>query len=379
MKKYIDTIIERLEYMPIDERIEAINEIRAALHEVSPFKNEPIDYVQWVKSDLVHANDYNPNSVAPPEMKLLEHSIGHDGFTQPVVGWPDSDETYEVVDGFHRTTVAKTSDQVRERLSGYIPIVAIKAENRERNHRIASTIRHNRARGKHNVDSMSEIVVELKRRNWSNVRIMRELGMDEDEVLRLCQITGLAELFADQQFSAAWDVQDSITEDDFEELIVDVEEIASVAGDTRVPNTNDENRVFHTYDKWECYRAGFYNSTMPGMKEDEAKQSYADFLSDDCAFDDALNRVITEWKNSCEHYLTNAAMNRIAWLGQASACIALGLPANFRGGWQRLTEPQQNRANELALSALNTWLVRNDMPEVTMEQAMSGGRQADIY
>lgn len=204
-----------------EEKVNALNSIREALHNVSPFKNEPIDFVQWVVTDNVHANDYNPNSVAPPEMVLLEHSIEHDGFTQPVVGWIDSELTYEVVDGFHRTTVAKRSDAVRERLQGFMPVVSIQGKNTDRNDRIASTIRHNRARGKHKVDSMSDIVIELKKRNWSDNRIAKELGMEPDEILRLCQVSGLVEVFSNDDFSQAWDVGifddeslDIITEDD---------------------------------------------------------------------------------------------------------------------------------------------------------------------
>lgn len=201
----ISHICKQIEAMSLEDKVKALNAVRAQLHEVSPFKEEPIDFVQWVSTDAVHANDYNPNSVAPPEMVLLEHSIEHDGYTQPVVTWPDSDDTYEVVDGFHRTTVAKRSQMVRDRLQGYMPLVAIQSKNTDRNDRIASTIRHNRARGKHNVNSMSDIVIELKKRNWSDTRIAKELGMDADEVLRLCQVSGLAEVFGDEEFSKAWD------------------------------------------------------------------------------------------------------------------------------------------------------------------------------
>jgi ParB-like chromosome segregation protein Spo0J len=191
--------------LPLDERVAEINRLRALIHEYSPFKSEPIDFVRWVPTDSVYANDYNPNSVAPPEMALLEHSIDHDGFTQPVVGWLGEDDMYEVVDGFHRTTVAKRSTSVMLRLQGFMPIVAIQTKNTERNDRVASTIRHNRARGKHNVESMSDIVIELKKRNWSDERVAKELGMDPDEVLRLCQVSGLVEVFADEEFSTAWD------------------------------------------------------------------------------------------------------------------------------------------------------------------------------
>jgi len=158
----------------------------------------PVSRVQWVPAELVYANDYNPNSVAPPEMKLLEISIKTDGFTQPIVTWK-TEEGYEVVDGFHRHKVGK-----KLRMS-HLPIVVLNEENTSKEERIAATIRHNRARGKHQVKAMSDIVVELSRRNWSDERIGKELGMDPDEVLRLKQITGLAELFQDKSYSEAWE------------------------------------------------------------------------------------------------------------------------------------------------------------------------------
>lgn len=200
-------MFEYLDSLPLAERVSEINRLRELIHAHSPFKAEPIDFVRWVPTDSVHANDYNPNSVAPPEMVLLEHSIEHDGFTQPVVGWVDADETYEVVDGFHRTTVAKRSDAVRARLQGFMPIVAIQNKNTDRNDRVAATIRHNRARGKHKVESMSDIVVELKRRFWSDEKISKELGMEADEVLRLQQITGMSGLFEDSEFTEAWEAE----------------------------------------------------------------------------------------------------------------------------------------------------------------------------
>ena len=191
--------------LPEEEAIEVLNTVRAALHAVSPFKDEPVDCVLWVKAETVHANDYNPNKVAPPEMKLLEISIDEDGYTQPVVTFPGG-ERYEVVDGFHRHRVGKESKTVRARVKGYLPITAIRPERGGYEDRIASTIRHNRARGKHQVQAMSEIVQELARRNWTDAKIARELGMDADEVLRLKQISGLAEMFADREFSEAWEI-----------------------------------------------------------------------------------------------------------------------------------------------------------------------------
>jgi ParB-like chromosome segregation protein Spo0J len=199
--------------MEIDKKVESLNAARKILHGSSPFKNEPVDFVEWVLNDRVKANDYNPNSVAPPEMELLELSISNDGYTQPIVSWPTGDQI-EVIDGFHRHRVGKESKVVSERIMGYLPIVSIKDSQEGHNDRVASTIRHNRARGKHKVESMSEIVVDLKRRNWSPKKIAKELGMDQDEVLRLSQISGLAEMFMDDDFSEAWEAVE-LTDDEF--------------------------------------------------------------------------------------------------------------------------------------------------------------------
>jgi ParB-like chromosome segregation protein Spo0J len=197
-----------------EEKIETINLIKTQLHELSPCRGEPVDCVLWVKNELVSANGYNPNSVAPPEMELLKHSILEDGYTQPIVTFPKEDG-YEVVDGFHRSRVGKESPEVQKRVMGYVPVVKIRESQEDLNHRMASTIRHNRARGKHKVQAMSEIVIELKRRNWTDAKIAKNLGMDEDEVLRLCQITGMAELFADSDFSKSWDIGFEETLEDF--------------------------------------------------------------------------------------------------------------------------------------------------------------------
>ena len=190
--------------LPDGEKIAALNEARKALHEISPFSGEPVDCVLWVPADQVEANDYNPNTVAPPEMRLLELSIGEDGYTQPIVAWGKNDY-YEVVDGFHRNRVGKECKSVKDRIHGYLPITLINHDREDKGDRIAATIRHNRARGKHQVAAMSDIVLELSRRNWSDAKIGRELGMEPDEVLRLKQITGLAELFSDAEFSRAWE------------------------------------------------------------------------------------------------------------------------------------------------------------------------------
>lgn len=364
--------------LPIDERVEAINALREALHEISPFNTEPVDFVRWVKNPLVHANDYNPNSVAPPEMELLRVSIEADGYTQPIVTM-EHDGQREVIDGFHRHRVGKECPDIQSRVHGYLPVVQIRASQTDKASRMASTVRHNRARGKHKVEAMSDMVIELKRRNWTDERICKELGMDKDEVLRLCQISGLSEIFSGQEFSKAWEPEGAFNPEDFEDISGDEQDYRDIEIEVRTANTDDENRIFHTFDKWECNKAGFYESKPPkGMSAEECKTVYRDLLADIPAFESALQRVITEWKHSCEHYLTNAAMNRIAWLGQASLCIAKGIPSEFRGGWGLLTEPQQQAADQAALRALNKWLAANGREEVTMEQA-NPGRQAEIY
>ena len=213
MKKELREQLEEIKGLPLAEKVEAINEVKRFIKQISPFEKEPVECVQWVRSDLVIANDYNPNSVAPPEMELLHTSIQEDGYTQPIVVW-QHDGIYEVVDGFHRNRVGKEYADISERIKGYLPVVVINNEREDRGDRVASTIRHNRARGKHRVEAMSDIVIELKRRNWSDTKIAKELGMDADEVLRLTQITGLAEMFADKDFSEAWEVDmDDMSED----------------------------------------------------------------------------------------------------------------------------------------------------------------------
>jgi hypothetical protein len=362
----------------LNEKISLLNDIREYIHEESPFKNEPVDYVKWIINDKVVANNYNPNKVAPPEMKLLEISIATDGYTQPIVTWPH-DDIVEVIDGFHRNRVGKESEEVKARIYGFLPTVIIKNDRQDKNDRIASTIRHNRARGKHTIDAMSEIVLELKNRNWKNERIARELGMDEEEILRLCQISGLEDIFKDDDFSKSWNVEDSVA-DDFDGLTDEITENEKQEYLFRTLNTSDKDRIFHTYDQWECYENGFYSTTPPdGMTSSDCEQAYADFLRNDNKFRDALQGVITEWKNSCEHYLTNRAMNRIAWLGQAALAYALHVPSKFCGGFYKLTEEEQNMANMTAFGFLNMWLAKNNFPVATFEEAYSIGRQVEIY
>ena len=208
-----------IESLDLDAKVDAINQIRGLLHELSPFNTEPVDFVRWVRNADVAANDYNPNSVAPPEMELLRLSIMADGYTQPVVTNKE-DDGLVVIDGFHRNRVGKECEDVQRRVHGYLPVVQIRHSQTDLTDRMASTIRHNRARGKHRVEAMSEIVIELKKRNWSDEKIAKNLGMEPDEVLRLCQISGLAELFSDQEFSMSWDIED------FESVEISLEDLS---------------------------------------------------------------------------------------------------------------------------------------------------------
>lgn len=208
---HLTEILRAIQQLEFEEQVEAINDVKRGLHAISPFASEPVDCVLWVRNTTVHANDYNPNSVAPPEMELLRVSIAEDGYTQPIVTFQDTSDTREVVDGFHRNRVGKECEDVRQRVRGYLPVVTIRHECTDKGSRIASTIRHNRARGKHAVNAMSEIVVDLKRRNWSDTKIAKQLGMDADEVLRLSQISGIAEMFADCAFSEAWESSDPLS------------------------------------------------------------------------------------------------------------------------------------------------------------------------
>jgi len=377
--KVISDIRACLSSLSLDAKIEAINAIREAIHNESPFRSEPVDFVRWVKNNKVHANDYNPNSVAPPEMELLYTSIKADGYTQPIVSMFDEKGDIEVIDGFHRHRVGKERADICQKVHGYLPVVQIRDEQTDKTDRMASTIRHNRARGKHKVNAMSDIVIELKRRNWSNEKIAMNLGMDQDEVLRLCQISGLAEIFSGQEFSRSWEPSGHFNPDDFDDISGDSRDYEPESIQVRTANTDDEDRVFHTYDKWECHKAGFYETKAPkGMTADDCKQAYKELLSDIPEFKRILDLVVTEWKHSCEHYLTNKAMNRIAWLGQAALCYKHGIPAEFRGGYSLLTEEQQLAADVAALDALNKWMRSTGRNEATMEEA-NPSRQSDIY
>jgi ParB-like chromosome segregation protein Spo0J len=376
LKSIVDKLLALVEDSDFATKVDQVNYIRERVHEISPFNAEPVDFVRWVANDTVIANDYNPNKVAPPEMQLLEVSIMNDGYTQPIVSFLNEDKgKNEVVDGFHRSRVGKESPIVRKRVNGYLPVVSIKKEKQGKSERIASTIRHNRARGKHQVSAMSEIVIELKNRNWKNQRIARELGMDEDEILRLCQISGLESLFKDDDFSKAWVSNDE--NEDIYQLTDEVtdEEMSSF----RIPNEKDETRIFHTYDKWEPTGHDFFAKTHKKWSKLQCRHKYLELMIDLDEFEDVLIDVINNWKFACEHNLTNRSLNRIAWLGQAAMSYKYKIPAIFSSGWQLLTEEQQEDANMVALGVLNLWLDSNGLDMVDLDTAILRGRQVELY
>lgn len=185
----------------LDEKVSTMNTIRANLSDISPFE-EPVDCVRWIPMDKVKANEYNPNRVASAEMKLLHTSIKLDGYTQPIVAYKLDNGEYEVVDGFHRNRVGKEYKDINQRIHGYLPIVVL---DKPLDERIGSTIRHNRARGTHQIRSMSEIVIDLSKAGWTDEEICKKIGMELDEVIKLKQITGLKEAFQNHEFSKSWE------------------------------------------------------------------------------------------------------------------------------------------------------------------------------
>lgn len=196
-----------LKEMPFDDKVAVFNKVTQELYDWLDVRHPALN-VQLVPADEVIGNDYNPNHVAPPEMRLLRLSIRKDGVTMPVVvcDTPENREhPYTVVDGFHRTTVIQHDRDIRDSLHGYVPVSRL---NKSLEDRITSTVRHNMARGTHQVELSAKLVVMLKKHNWTNARIGKELGMDADEVLRLKQITGLAEAFKDEDFSKSWRSED---------------------------------------------------------------------------------------------------------------------------------------------------------------------------
>jgi len=199
----LDDLIERirqlLEPMELEKKVLALNRIREELSKSSPF-NDPVDYVLWTPAENVQANGYNPNIVAPDEMELLYTSIRLDDFTQPIVSYRLDPDHYEITDGFHRNKIGRYPD-IAEKHYGYLPLSII---DKPLDERMGSTIRHNRARGTHQIRSMSGIVVTLTKMGWSDEKIGENLGMEPDEIIRLKQISGLKEAFQNHEFSKSW-------------------------------------------------------------------------------------------------------------------------------------------------------------------------------
>lgn len=198
----IDTLLSHLREMEPDDCLNTLNEIRERLHKVSPLRDQPVDTVRWVPAESIQANEYNPNKIPTPEMRLLETSVLVDGYTMPIVCYHLGDGKYEIVDGFHRNRIGKESPIVQQRLKGRLPITII---NKPIAERMGSTIRHNRARGVHQTTSMTSIVVSLVNEGWSDEDICIKLGMSREEVLRFKQASGLREAFANHVFSRSWE------------------------------------------------------------------------------------------------------------------------------------------------------------------------------
>lgn len=194
MKNKIIELIKSSEFS-----IEEMNEITNALYEKHPMKHNPVSRIQFIDVDMIEPNDYNPNAVAKNELKLLEISIDHDGYTQPTVTiWDEQKQKYVIIDGFHRYYTMKTSKLINERNGGKLPIVVL---DKDINDRMASTVRHNRARGKHSVTGMGNIVCEMIKNGATDEEVCNELGLEVDELVRLKYTSGVAKLFEDAEFS----------------------------------------------------------------------------------------------------------------------------------------------------------------------------------
>jgi ParB-like chromosome segregation protein Spo0J len=188
--------------------VKDIEDIKQMMHEISPLKEQPVNFTRWVDINQVQANDYNPNSVAATEMRLLYISIKNDGYTQPVVTiYDESIDKYVIVDGFHRYFVCKNNKDILERNHGRLPIVVI---DKDINDRMASTVRHNRARGKHSIKGMANMAFKMLDNGWSDADICNQLGMEAEELVRLKHITGFSKLFKDVQYKKAWEARRQI-------------------------------------------------------------------------------------------------------------------------------------------------------------------------
>ena len=191
-----------------EQQIVLFEDIKELMHEISPLKDQPVNRVKWVNIEEVSPNDYNPNSVAKKEMGLLYTSILHDGYTQPIVTIFDEEkQKYIIIDGFHRYFTCKSNQDILDRNKGRLPIVVL---NKNINDRMASTVRHNRARGMHSVTGMSSMVFSMLENGWLDADICNELGMSVEELVKLKHITGFSKLFQDKEYSQAWETKNQI-------------------------------------------------------------------------------------------------------------------------------------------------------------------------
>ena len=197
MKKRIVKILEQLESFSDQEKLELTRAIQKQMYDIE----EPISNVHWIPVDKIIANTYNPNKMAVPEKRLLLKSMHNHGITYPLVATKRADGFYELIDGYHRFQLITKCKTLRARLKCKVPVVLLSIPENEC---IVATIRHNRARGKHQIDKIGDVVKTLAKKGWATKSIMEELGMDADEVLRLKQFRGLGELFKDSDYSNSW-------------------------------------------------------------------------------------------------------------------------------------------------------------------------------
>ena len=280
----------------------------------------PVYNVIAVPIDKVQANDYNPNSVAPPEMELLETSIWEDGYTMPVVCFYDSEnDKYIVVDGFHRYSILKTSKRIFEREKGMLPVSVI---DKELSDRMASTIRHNRARGSHSIDLMSSIVSELVEMGKGDAWICKHIGMSKDELLRMKQITGLASLFKEKDFSESWGTE--------------------------------IKQQYTPYYEWECFKNGMWSKVD---NEDELIKKAINFTSNHIIYGKYMNEVIFKWDKTMLNHLSNPMINKKAFVGHCAVCYKLKIPEYItRKAWSFLNDKQRYLANLEAQKAIEKWI-----------------------
>ncbi len=202
-------LFEKLAHLNDEDRMDTINEIRLALHGQSPMKHHPVDCVLWIKQEEVQANSYNPNKVAPPEMASLKISIETSGYTQPTVVWQEDTENgmYEIIDGYHRWLTSQIPS-ISERVMGRLPVAIANQERTGLASRMGATVLHNESRGEPDVELVQKMVTDVVNSGMSDKWIMENFGMDADKLLRLKQLTGIAALFRDQEFSCSWVTQD---------------------------------------------------------------------------------------------------------------------------------------------------------------------------